>query len=85
MEHKIKFCIELHDNMTETFNKLIQGYRDQAQAQALSFRWHKAISDQWMTPSGWPVTSQIYKDISNLRINTDHQLVYTPATSPVDR
>ena len=29
MEHKIKFCIKLPDNVTETFNKLTQASEDQ--------------------------------------------------------
>ena len=41
--YAIKFCVELNDNATETYEKLKWAYGEHAVSIAQVFRWHKAL------------------------------------------
>ena len=63
VDHMIKFCVKLQDNVIETFNKLIKAYEDQVLSREQFFNWHSSF---WMSERlwkknpcfGWLVASQ---------------------------
>ena len=60
----IKFCIELNENATETYEKLKRVYGEHALSRAQVYRWHKAFLDgresvENEPRSGRPCTSKI--------------------------
>jgi len=41
----IKFCVNLNENATETYDKFKRAYEEHAVSKTLVFRWHKAFLD----------------------------------------
>ena len=49
IEHGVKFCAKIQDNIKETFNKLTQVDRDQLLSWVQVFRWHNTFLDDRVT------------------------------------
>ena len=69
----IKFCVILNENTTETYEKLIQAYREHALSRAQIFKWHKAFLDgresvEDEPRSGRPCTSKTDENVTKVRV-----------------